>query len=433
MNDRIVTLACAVGVLLLAAGLILPRGSGPLQPASRPTSYDTGAPGLAAAARWLQQSGVPVIALRDRYFELPKANAAATGNLLVVTEPSVYPPRPGEVQTLKDWIGRGNDILLLESLASRPAWTLASRTAPGESDLLGALGLARSAPPKDPDAVCQGTTPATDTGRLANAPALLKPHPSDIHARAVRNVREVRIKPEADGTRPEKSPDITYSKGKDREVMDWLCDQQRGRSALRQFRLGEGRVWVSSYPQLFANGNLGIADNAQLLANLVEMSVTGEHGHLGAVIFDDMHQGDSSLYDPAAFFSDPRLHASLWLLVAIWLLYLLGYSNRFAKPLPPSPGITPSRFVESLGGFLARHLGSADGADRMLQDLHRELARRSGASASSATLMDLLSGLPGLDPALLQQLHTAEARVRTGNGDLRPLARVIYSIRKQLK
>jgi hypothetical protein len=434
VNDRFVTLLGALGALFIAGGLFFSGRHGYIKPVSRPTSHDRGDYGLAGASRWLQQSGIPVLALHTRYSELPELSPAGNGNLLIVHEPMVYPPRPRELHALRHWIQRGNDLLLMEALADSPEWTLTGRLPPAAGGALFAdLGLSTTAPPKQQDLVCGNTVPMSDTTRAAGG-VTLKPHPSDRDAMLLQGVREVRIKPEANAVRRLAIPGIAYSRDRNRIVFQWLCDTQHGRNALWQFRLGKGRVWIATYPQIFANRNLALADNAQLLANLIGISVTDDHGIGGAVIFDDMHQGDSTLYDPAAFFSDPRLHASLWLLLMLWMLYLLGYSNRFVLPLPQRLGITPTQFVESLGGFFARHLGAAAGADALLKELHAELARRHGRSASASTLWDALSGIPNLDPQLSIRLRDADARLRSGRDkDLRPLAQLIYQIREHLK
>jgi hypothetical protein len=434
VNDRVVSLAGALAALLFAIGLFLPHGANRAKTVSRPLSHDRGEQGLAAADDWLRQSGIEVVALRDRYTALTRSTAAGTGNLLVIAEPSVYPPRPLELSALKDWISRGNDLLLLESIASRPAWSLSNPQFRGEGDLFETLDLRWTPAPEDQEAICGGTTPAADAERARNSPVLLKPHPSDANAPLLLGIHELRIKPEEDGQRPQKSSGITYRKVKNREIFDWLCDVRQGRNALWQFRLGRGRIWVSSYPQLFANRNLAMADNARLLANLVAISATGDDKHGGSVVFDDMHQGDSKLYDPEAFFNDSRLHVSLWLLLAIWLLYLLGYSNRFTPPRPLRPGVTPSQFVESIGSFFGRHLNASAGADLLLQQLQRDLCRRLGVTTGRTTLDDLLDSSAAVDAPLRQQLHEAELQLRQGRSrDLRPLARVIHQIRKKLQ
>jgi hypothetical protein len=426
MNQRIVTLFGALAALLIATGLLFSRGQTPVEIASHPTSRDTGDYGLAGAARWLETSGVPTRQLRNRYTELANQIPGRTGNLLVITTPMVYPPHPGELRALESWVRRGNDLLVLDALASRPDWARATRDF---GLLLWNFDITTHPAGKEPDAVCGDERPDPKADR-PSSPVVLRPHPGDIGEALLAGVREVRIKPEDVLAKPGASQIVDYTKGRDRLTFEWLCDTARGHAALWQFRVGKGRLWVTSYPQLFANRNLGLADNAQLLANLVRLSL----GPDGAVIFDDMHQGDSALYDPAAFFRDPRLHASVGLLFVIWLLYLLGYSNRFAPPAPPAVGVTPAQFVGGLGGFLARHLGAAAGAQLLLRRLHADLRRRFIAASASPTVWDALAATTRVNPQLLAKLREENARLQSRrSADLRPLARLIHQVREQLQ
>ena len=58
-----------------------------------------------------------------------------------------------------------------------------------------------------------------------------------------------------------------------------------------------GRIIFMASGTLLSNRALGSADNRRFVANLVRWHVAPG----GAVIFDDMHQGLSILYDPDAF------------------------------------------------------------------------------------------------------------------------------------
>jgi len=426
VNDRLSTLFGALLALLIATGLLFSHAPMQADSQSRPTSRDTGDNGLAGAARWLAQSGIAVQSLHERYTELPTLSPTRSGNLLIVSEPMVHDLHSRERHTLETWLRRGNDVLLLEAFASRPEW---ARQASVGSMLQQFDIVSRLAGKKDAaDVICADQRPATDVAR-PGATAVLRPHPDDVDAPPVIGVREVRVLPEDGGSLPGQWI-LDYRTNSDHISFEWLCDTARGRAALWQFRVGRGRVWVSSYPQLFANRNLGVAGNARLLANIVGISVaTG-----GAVIFDDMHQGDSALYDPAALFRDRRLHASLALLFTIWLLYLLGYSNRYMPPSRPMTGITPAQFVESVGTFLARELGAAASADALLQRLQRDLRRHNRQAPDNASVWELIASRHSVDPKLVTSLRKENMRLREyRNRDLRPFLRCLQQIRKQLQ
>ena len=69
-----------------------------------------------------------------------------------------------------------------------------------------------------------------------------------------------------------------------------------------------------------------------------------------------MHQGLSSLYDASALLRDARLRYTIWFVLAGWLVYVLGGSNRLAPPRSPRSVPKQGDFVGAAGGFMARRL-----------------------------------------------------------------------------
>ncbi len=51
----------------------------------------------------------------------------------------------------------------------------------------------------------------------------------------------------------------------------------------------------------------------------------------GVVLFDDLRQGLSANYDPARFYRDPRLFKTLFIVLGLWLVWVLG-STRLRAP-----------------------------------------------------------------------------------------------------
>ena len=100
-------------------------------------------------------------------------------------------------------------------------------------------------------------------------------------------------------------------------------ERESGAGVLWLRPAGRGTIIVSAFGSLFANRALGVADNARLLANIVTASL----GSGGAVLFDDTHQGLTAIYDPAKFYRDPRLYATLGVLLAVVAIVGLGTSG----------------------------------------------------------------------------------------------------------
>ncbi|MGE0383213.1 MAG: DUF4350 domain-containing protein [Gammaproteobacteria bacterium] len=370
MNERAAQLGGALLALVLVLALLVTPGE--IEPAymSRPNSADRGPSGTYAARSWLARAGVPTASLRDRYTSLGRLGAP-TGNLLIATLPQLSPARLDERTALRRWIESGNTVLFLIAERDDPPWR---QLAAGRSTdaLENALGLSRS---ESDTAQC---TPAdrsplpVDGGDAGGAgvefPGLSDP-PSDrtermrpVGAHAwLTGIREVAVRQagSSDGRAPLPGDKAGLS-------VALLRDADDAGAALWTMRAGAGRIVVFLHSNVFANAMLGEADNARLLANLSAFLV----GTGGKVVFDDMHQGLSALYDPKAFYRDPRLHATLLFLVGFWIAWIAGHGNRFGPPEPPARD-DPTRFVRSVGGLLARRLDSTQAAAALIGHFDR--------------------------------------------------------------
>ena len=102
MRERLITLACALGALLLFATLFV-RGEAPdSQRSGRPTTAERRGNGLMAAMTWLQGEGIRTLSVRERFDSLAKRrDLPATGNLLIVTLPVAIPFSVTELSALE--------------------------------------------------------------------------------------------------------------------------------------------------------------------------------------------------------------------------------------------------------------------------------------------------------------------------------------------
>jgi hypothetical protein len=151
------------------------------------------------------------------------------------------------------------------------------------------------------------------------------------------------------------------------------------------------------------------------------------------VIFDDTHQGDARLYDPAAFYRDPRLRASVIFLVGLWLLYLLGYSNRFVGATLAARGVSGLSFVRAVGGFYARMLQPPAVAQGLFRHFFNALRRRAGLPANGEPAWEMLARAPRVDAVRLAELRTLHARVVSGErADLVRIHNLMLELKGQL-
>jgi hypothetical protein len=428
MKDRAITLIGAVLALILATGVMFPGLRRPLQDdASRITSQDAGPAGLMGAYRWLAQQGVPLRRLRERYTALDAGgtHAASTGNILVIAQPMRDAPHAQEREALAAWLARGNSMVVL-------GLSIAERSRPGRasSDLLSSLGIETWSVKavRKPD--CENH-PTGDDCAVVGDRVELHPDPADREYPILAGVSSLAalLTPLDLLLRDER---LHYRTATNRLFQTWLV-RGRDEPALWEFRYGSGRLWVSRYAQLFSNDSLGHADNARLLANMLALAL----GPGGQVIFDDMHQGDTTLYDASALFADPRWHATVAFLMAIWLVYILGFSAPFSQR-GTVRGVTPAAFTRAVGGFYARHLRATDVAEALLQRFHVEARARLRSTASPSD-WTALRRAPGVNPQTVDLLEKEQdalsLAVATGRRryDLRRLTLLIQELRHALR
>jgi hypothetical protein len=101
--------------------------------------------------------------------------------------------------------------------------------------------------------------------------------------------------------------------------------------------------------------------------------------------------------------------------------------------------VTPSAFVQAIGGFYARSVDAAEAAQGLIDRFHAE-ARRRLKRPGSGPAWELLEGAPAVNPALLAalrgeqaQLDAARAKPGSYPRDLRRLAALIHRLRESLQ
>jgi hypothetical protein len=73
----------------------------------------------------------------------------------------------------------------------------------------------------------------------------------------------------------------------------------------------------------------------------------------GVVLFDDLRQGLSASYDPARFYRDKRLYTTIGILLALWLVWVVG-STRLRAPTVAMHDPSEAELVRRAGGLVAR-------------------------------------------------------------------------------
>ena len=368
MRERLTTLVCALGALLLLGTLILHGDSLAARRDSLPTTAESADNGLLGLRRWLQGEGVRTFALRERLGTLSaKPALAARGNLLIVSLPAVTSFRPDEARTLDGWIRSGNTLLVLAALRDRPGWAQFPFAMANDLELLTELRLAPAAerPERAATRRSAGSSSAARSERADPGAGARRPSEGG-GARLSRFTSEL-SRPEQSILVPNRAHPYfagvaravafsdyvpvryTLAIPRDGFALSLAHEEGSGADAFWLRPHGAGTIIVSGFGSLFSNEE----------QPMVQIRIAAD----GTVVFDDEHQGLSDSYDPARFYRDPRLYATLAVIVAVWLSWVLG-ATQLHVPRARAAAPREAELVRTTGLYLARVLYPAAAARR---------------------------------------------------------------------
>lgn len=434
MKERLLTLALALGAFAAFYTVMAPKPSAPQELPTRPTSIEAGPNGWQGLVRWLEAERVPVLSLRDRFTKLGDVPGleSHTGNLLVSAAPHLYPMRDSELLPLRRWVQRGNTLLIVAGLSDTPDWSMEPMSEPAFLARLQSLTRMSfslhsedaeepesedEAEPKDEKAAA--SRPAIPQGKLKE-PQRFQMQPTGDHP-LLEGVSKVSAQSEYPTAKWEGWPTDTTGLELAREAdsgapMLWLLSE------------GRGQIILSGYGSIFSNKLLGDDDNARLLANIVRWSLQGD----GKVIIDDAHQGLVAFYDPDAFFGDSRLHATLWWLLGLWLVFVLG-SQRLRPTQSHWNPVDITAFVRATGGFMARVMKPATVGQQMIANFFNEVRKRLGLPIDGAPVWDWLSAQPVVSNEDVERLRSLHEKLQQGRRvDLPKLHNLLLRLRAAL-
>jgi len=354
--------------------------------AARPTSAERRGNGYAGLYEWLERSGVTVRSWRERYTALGDANTAARGNLLILTLPGVETFRNDEFAALDKWVRRGNTLLINAALLDQPGWAAGRESGVvTEIESLTSIELetreAREARLDD--------TPLAQRVREADARDAKKGKDDEedddldeIHPFSKNLSVPKKIVLTATGPHALLAGVHKLGLETDYETKEWslrmpydnfvltLARGPGGEGALFEQRVGAGRVLLVAGGTLFTNRALDDYDNARLMANIISVAVARD----GAVLFDDLRQGLSASYDPARFYRDARLFKTVFILLGLWLVWVIG-GTRLRAPAIVSHDPSEAELVRRTGGLIARTVASWNAALALFDHFFAGIAR----------------------------------------------------------
>jgi hypothetical protein len=443
VKERLLTLALAIGALLLFIGLFVRREGalGARNEVPRPTTAERRGNGYHAAASWLDAEGIREISLRDRFDTLAqREDLPPSGNLLIVTLPAANTFNTWEFIPLDRWIRAGNTLLILAALSDNPDWGFSQGAfTAGDLNLLTGIefetvtaremrvaerarrGTGAGNADRDAMAAARQARDAAAAFRAFAEPqrSILVPNRPHAYFDGVQQVVALSdYRPVAWTAR------VPY----EGFLLSLAHEQQHGDGVMWTRPLGRGRIVVSAFGSIFTNRAIGLGDNAKLLANIVAVTV----GPRGAVLFDDLHQGLGAAYDPSKFYKDRRLYITLAVLAGLWLIWVLG-STRLRAPLTSSATPREAELIRAAGGFFSRAVPAHAAARRLLDNFFARLRARSGGRNEGRVPWDMLERNPRIAPADLEQLKTWYAEAHAARRvPLQKLHNLIVRIDRQM-
>lgn len=415
MRERLITLGGALLALLIVYAMFFNTPVGAPEP-TRPVTTETGINGLYALAEWLDGEGIPVFSLRERYSRLHDAPEIPRpeGNILVATMPFYLRPRDVETGELLSWVDRGNTLLVLAALNDSPTWIFNTW-----SNLPTDLEIFVGMPFTVVEDVDDDNTPDLlfDDGPGEYEYTIL---PRTVHPLMQGVSKMVGV---SDGVT---SVWVTNPRSL---VVEAATMEIPGTPIIWQRRFGDGQVIVVGSGSMLTNRAIAREDNRRFVANVVDRHLAAG----GRVVFDDMHQGLSSLYDPDAFFRDARLHATIGFVLAFWLLYIVGSSNRLVDPAREAQPLRLREFIDATGAFISRHADRREAGRWLFSGWFNDVRRHLGLPPNGEPVWQELEGLATLDPGLLDELRRLYRDVADGRrADLVRIHNRIHLARKAI-
>ncbi len=411
MRDRLVTLLGGAAALAVVYTLFARGPSTP--PVSRPQSTEAKQNGYLALRTWLEHEGVHVVSLQQRFDRLAAADfdAPPIGNVLISTLPHLTRPRSDELAALYKWIDAGNTLLVLAALDDTPEWATGTDVS-FRADLRALTAMDFTAARDERGGFGAPIRPGStlDLERASQ-------HPLMAGVESLEGFSD-------DSSSLWRPVPTQYTL-----LLKLARERSSGLDALWQRPWGSGQVIVAASATLLENRNVGRGDTRRFVANLLAYHL----GSGGAVIFDDMHQGLTTLYDVAALLADPRLRATLAFLVAAWAIYLLGSSNRLAPPVAARAAPRQGEFLAAAGGFMARRLGPIEAGLLLLEQWFDEVRAHHGAARGTGPPWAELEAMPALAPGVLAELRDSHAALAAGRAvDLVRLHNIVKKAREAI-
>ena len=343
--------------------------------------------------------------------------------MLITTLPQTEASQFDEVVALQQWVAEGNTLLILAALNDR---LVGYEGRGGIIEGIGAMADIDVSRQADPDGelkpadvdVTEGTTALTDLVDETLAPTQTSPHP------LTRAIGELNV------ARDPLAPQWIVSPYGPEPLLPVFSGTDTGAPAFWHRSFGDGMILLSGRASLFANSHVGTADNGALFRNVLRLGL----GPQGQVVFDDYHQGLSDLYDPAAFYADPRLGKTVLIVLFLWLCWAMFSNRRLTISGNAAGTVRGADYIRATGGFYARTLAEPVIARRMFSHFFDDVAESLHSQPGIEPVWRALKDHPRVSNSSIRRLSSLHAMTESNRAvDLTRLHNLMNSIRTTIQ
>jgi hypothetical protein len=375
-------------------------------------AFDGGTGGASGLYRWCGRMRVPTSLLDVAPWEAPRSLPAPSGNVLLTMgdgswSPTEAEPEPWVWREIRDWLTRGNALIVVTGKPSRLPEGFRKEFLAGKLEETEAVSTASDA-----------AKSLIVSRRVESRPETIETPTTDLGSLTV-EVRGARWKPAVSAESSSNASAALPTAREDEAVpAQWqLAGDGRG-GVLFRIPVGRGACYVLLDEFAWSNSGLDVGENARALAGILKREVQG-----GSLAIDEHRHGHGRPESFATYLlSLPGASAFLWLALAWALLYYYGRNVRLrpAERLAMQERRTAQEYIDAVAQLHERARAAPLAVEAVAGRL-RQLARSSTES----------------DNAVEAMLRRADAYVEDGDRPASPrvairLVTELVQLRKQL-
>lgn len=334
-------------------------------------AHDDGTGGASGVFRWADRIGIRVRLLEVPIWEASQQVQQAAGNCILTMGNGWWSPKgeivePAEWQSTRDWLSRGNTLIVVTDAPQNLPPVLRREFLPATLTETGARSTLIIESSVD-------SRPETTQAPVKNGGILT------VESKGPRWSVSLTREPVAGASKTNPAPRV-----EDIDPTQWqLAGDQRG-GVLFRIPVGQGAVYVFLDAFAWTNAGLDHGDNARVLAELLGHEIRG-----GVLVLDEYRHGHGRTESFLTYLLNLPGSSTLTWLAAVWvLLYLYGRNIR----LKPSEALvererrTAQEYIDAVAQLYER----ARAAPLVVEAVARRLRQVSRSSVETPPAVEVI-------------------------------------------